>query len=324
MHHSSRWIPAAAPMVICLSVISANAQPVGTSGTADPPPLLREDAGSVSSRDLFWGVGTAERAPQGPFKFIEEKTNGTQPKIVVSDSSGVTWDVKFGSEAHAEIAASRLMHAVGYYTEELYFVPSGRVDGVPTLRRAGEHLDAAGAFSNGRFSRRDPNVTVAKKEEWSFRENPFLGQKELSGLVIMMTMLNNWDIRGPSNNAVVHAKTPAGLQERRYLVSDLGATFGRMGGRLSNHSKWKLEDYRAEGFIEKVESGMVHLDYDGIDSGMDRVPLEHARWFATIVSQLTSEQVRRAFDAAGAAPEEADGFTKRFMEKIAELQAAVR
>jgi hypothetical protein len=311
-------------MVICLSVISANAQPVGTSGTADPPPLLREDAGSVSSRDLFWGVGTAERAPQGPFKFIEEKTNGTQPKIVVSDSSGVTWDVKFGSEAHAEIAASRLMHAVGYYTEELYFVPSGRVDGVPTLRRAGEHLDAAGAFSNGRFSRRDPNVTVAKKEEWSFRENPFLGQKALSGLVIMMTMLNNWDIRGPSNNAVVHAKTPAGLQERRYLVSDLGATFGRMGGRLSNHSKWKLEDYRAEGFIEKVESGVVHLDYDGIDSGMDRVPLEHARWFATIVSQLTSEQVRRAFDAAGAAPEEADGFTKRFMEKIAELQAAVR
>ena len=67
-----------------------------------------------------------------------------------------------------------------------------------------------------------------------------------------------------------------------------------MGGEISNHSKWKLEDYRAEGFIEKVERGVVHLDYDGIDSGMDRVPLEHARWFATILSQLTPEQVRRA------------------------------
>ena len=246
MQHSSRWIPAAALIVVWLTVTGAAQQPVGTSGTADPPPLLREDVGSVSSRDLFWGAGTADRAPQGPFKFIEEKTNGTQPKIVVTDSSGVTWDVKFGSEAHAEVAASRLMYAVGYYTEELYFVPSGRVEGVPTLQRAGDHVDAAGAFSNARFSRRDPNVT-ASKDEWTFRENPFLGQKELSGLLIMMTMLNNWDIRGSANNAVLQAKTPAGLTERRFLVSDLGATFGRMGGRISNHSKWKLEDYRAEG-----------------------------------------------------------------------------
>ncbi len=323
MQHSSRRIPAAALIVVWLTVTGAAQQPVGTSGTADPPPLLREDVASVSSRDLFWGAGTADRAPQGPFKFIEEKTNGTQPKIVVTDSSGVTWDVKFGSEAHAEVAASRLMYAVGYYTEELYFVPSGRVEGVPTLQRAGDHVDAAGAFSNARFSRRDPNVT-ASKDEWTFRENPFLGQKELSGLLIMMTMLNNWDIRGSANNAVLQAKTPAGLTERRFLVSDLGATFGRMGGRISNHSKWNLEDYRAEGFIEKVESGVVHMDYDGLDSGMDRVPLEHARWFASIVSQLTPEQVRRAFDAAGAAPEEAEGFSRRVIEKIAELQAAVK
>jgi len=323
MHLSSRWISALASIVVLLSVTTATAQTVGTSGTADPPPLLREEVGSVSSRDLFWGTGTADRAPQGPFKFIEEKTNGTQPKIVVSDTAGVTWDVKFGSEAHAEIAASRLMFAVGYYTEELYFVPSGKVEGVPTLRRAGDHLDAAGAFSNARFSRRDPNVT-ASRDEWTFHENPFLGQKELSGLLIMMTLLSNWDIRGPANNAVVHARTPAGLQERRYLVSDLGATFGRMGGAISNHSKWKLADYRAEGFIEKVEGTVVHLDYDGYDSAMDRVPLEHARWFAAIVSQLTPEQIRRAFDAAGAAPEEAEGFSRRVVEKIAELKAAVR
>ena len=138
-----------------------------------------------------------------------------------------------------------------------------------------------------------------------------------------MTMLNNWDIRGAANNNVLRATTD-GASERRYFVSDLGATFGRMGGPLSNHSKWKLNDYIAEGFIEKVEEGVVHLDYDGFDSKMDRVPVEHARWFAGLVSQLTEAQVKRAFEGAGATPEEAAGFTKRFMEKIADLQRALR
>ena len=43
-----------------------------------------------------------------------------------------------------------------------------------------------------------------------------------------------------------------------------------------------------------------------------------------MVSQLTEPQVRRAFEAAGTKPEEIEGFAKRFVEKIAELQSAVR
>jgi hypothetical protein len=296
---------------------------VGTSGVGDPPQVLWRDPGAIASRDLFWGIGSQSRAPRGPFKFVEEKTSGTQPKIVVTDVNGVTWDVKFGPEVHAEIAASRLIQAVGYFVEEHYFVPSGRIEGMSALERARDHIDASGEFAGARFTRRDLNIAETE-EEWTFKENPFVGQKELSGLLILMTMLNNWDIRGESNNDVVRATTPSGAQERRYLVGDLGATFGRMGGRISSHSKWKLEDYQAEGFIEKVEDGVVHLDYDGIDSDMDRVPLEHARWFASLVSQLTHNQVRRALEAAGATPAETDGFSNRFMEKVSELQAVVR
>jgi hypothetical protein len=57
---------------------------------------------------------------------------------------------------------------------------------------------------------------------------------------------------------------------------------------------------------------------------MDRVPVEHARWFASLVSQLTNDQVRRAFEAAGASAAEVDGFSKRFMEKVRQLEEAVR
>ena len=103
--------------------------------------------------------------------------------------------------------------------------------------------------------------------------------------------LNGRSLRRPTMRCCASRHPMA--EEYRYLVGDLGATFGRMGGRISNRSKWRLDDYLEEGFIEKVEAGVLHLDYDGFDSGMDRVSLEHARWFASIISGLSHKQVRR-------------------------------
>lgn len=323
MRDLSSWLTHIGLIVtVCLVSADADAQSVGTTGTGDPSRVLWSDPSPLASRDLYWGPGSHERAPKGPFTLVEEKDNGTQPKIVVTGADGVTWDVKFGPEVHAEIAASRLVHALGYFTEEHYYVPTGRVNGASDLGRAAGFLAENGAFLEARFTRRDPS-RVETDEEWTFKQNPFVGTKELSGLLILMTMLNNWDIRGAANNDVVRVTGADGPQEIRYRVGDLGGTFGRMGGRLGGPSKWVLADYRDEGFIEKVEDGVVHLDYDGFDSGMDRVPLEHARWFASLVSQLTPEQVRRAFEASGATPEEIEGFSTKFMEKIAALRQAV-
>jgi hypothetical protein len=312
---------------VVFSAATASAQTpatVGTAGAADPAQLLWKDPGDVASRDLFWGIGSQDRAPQGPFTFVEENVNDTQPKLVVTDARGVTWDVKLGEEVKAEVAANRLVHAFGYFVEELYFVNAGTITGATAMQRAHKFINPDGSFTNARFRRRDPAV-VRIPEEWAFKQNPFIGSRELSGLQILMTMLNNWDIRGPANNNVLRVTTPEGTQERRYIVGDLGGTFGRMGGgAVSNHSKWNLAHYQREGFIEEVKDGVVDLAYDGYDSKIDRVRLEHARWFATLASQLTEAQVRKAFEAANATPAEVDGFTKKFMEKVAELQRAVR
>ena len=295
----------------------------GTSGTMDPRAVLWKDPGPIGSRDLFWGMGSAERAPQGPFSFVEEDGGGTQPKMIVTDARGVTWEVKFGEEAKGEVATNRFMWATGFGVEEMYFVPTGVVNGVKSAGRAGGHIAPTGNFSAARFRRRNPE-SVRTDDEWTLRENPFVGQKELSGLKMLMTLVANWDIGGTRNTRVLRVTNPDGSIERRYTVTDLGASFGRMGGRLSSHSKWNLEDYKAEGFVEKVADGELHLDYDGIEPGVDRVPLEHARWFASVLAQLTPEQIRRAFEAAGASRQEIDGYSKRMMEKIAELQAAVK
>ena len=159
---------------------------------------------------------------------------------------------------------------------------------------------------------------------WSFPANPFVGTRELSGLKILMTLIGNWDIEGERNNRLVEVREPGREPYRQYFVGDLGATFGRMGRRLTNHTKWKLEDYRQEGFIDEVDDDEVEFDFDGLEGGMDKVPLEHARWFADLLGQLSPAQVRQAFEASGATPDEVDGFSQVVLTRIATLRDALQ
>ena len=308
--------------------------------TMDPPkgddawkqvqgtPVLWRDPGAIASRDLFWGTGSAERAPKAPFTFIAEDVSGTSPKIKVRDANEVEWSVKFAgkephkNEVHAEVAATRLVWALGYQVEENYFVESGKIEKVGTLKRAAADVAADGSFRLARFERKDPAMK-ATEYTWSFKSNPFVGTKELSGIKILTAALNHWDLKH-DNTAIVQIRRGDQV-EAVYMFSDLGSTFGKMEGMprvISGRDRWNLQAYRAERMVDAVRDGQVYLNHDGTAS-VEPVPLEHARWFANLASQLTPDQVRRAFEAAGASPEERDGFSARFVEKIRELQQAV-
>src|SRR6185295_9290914 len=65
---------------------------------------------NLESRDLFYGLGSEDRQPRGPeFTFVEEDTDGVNPKYEVVDADGVKWKIKIGLEAQPEIAATRLL-----------------------------------------------------------------------------------------------------------------------------------------------------------------------------------------------------------------------
>ena len=74
--------------------------------------------------------------------------------------------------------------------------------------------------------------------------------------------------------------------------------------------------------MKQVKNGHVHLNYSGMGK-IEPISIAHAQWFATLASQLSPEQVRRAFEASGASPQEIEGFSTRFLQKIQELQAAI-
>ncbi|QQS44792.1 MAG: hypothetical protein IPM66_12500 [Acidobacteriota bacterium] len=286
-------------------------------------PAIWEEQADISLLDLFWGIGGPDLAPKPPFKFDQEDFSGTNPKIKIIDANGVKWNVKFDEEVQAEVAASRIVWACGYMVEESYFVTSGRVDGVHGLTRARDWIGPDGSFTRAMFEKR-PDTITRRKTPWAWDSNPFTGARELSGLAILNTMLNNWDAKSDNNNVLAMFDEDGETVQEWYMVTDWGGTFGNMGGNLAfNKSKWDLDDFRKQKFIDGISRGSVKLHYRGkMSSSLKTVPLEHARWFAGLVGQLTDEQLRAAFKAAGATPAEEAGFAMRLREKINELVAA--
>lgn len=104
----------------------------GAETTDGARPVLWRDPMDLASRDLFYGTGGEKHAPRtGTYTFIKEDLDGSNPKYVVRDDAGVKWKIKLGAEAKPEIAATRLVWAVGYFTDEDYFLPEVRVLKLP-------------------------------------------------------------------------------------------------------------------------------------------------------------------------------------------------
>ena len=276
---------------------------------------------------LYWGPGGSTRAPAPPFTFVEEDISGTKPKLVVTDASGTTWAVKFanndtaGNEVHAEIASGRLMWAVGYLVEEQYFVAEGRFERLGTLQRAGEWVAPDGGFRSARFERRPRDVE--RRGHWELEKNPFEGTKELSGLKTLVMLLANWDARS-GNTGVLRVPISADDAEDWYIISDTGTAFGRMAdGLVRNSTRWNLEHYVDQTFIARAITGTLEFRYPIAAMPERSVPLSHARWISRLLSQLSSAQIRQAFEAAGASAGEIEGFSTAVQTRIDQLRDAV-
>src|SRR6266849_83030 len=108
--------------------------------TGEGPAVLWRDPRDIASRDLFYGAGGKEHAPHGTFTFLKEDLDGSSPKFTVEDQDGTKWKVKLGAEARPETAATRLVWAAGYFTNEDYFLPQLRVENLPAQLQRGQDL----------------------------------------------------------------------------------------------------------------------------------------------------------------------------------------
>ncbi|MEK6284519.1 MAG: hypothetical protein AABO57_02125 [Acidobacteriota bacterium] len=303
----------------------------GKSEAAAPlqAPAIWHDPGAVEDLDFVNGIGGAKLAPKPPFTFIEEDTGGTNPKVQVKDAAGQTWGVKWGSEIHCEVFASRLVWAAGYYVEATHFVKSGKIEGVKRLSRAKKYVGSDGRFTNARFELKEKGISKrTDKESWSWDKNPFVGTQELNGLKIIVMLTSNWDPkdqRESSSNTAIYTRKKTG--EVSYLLSDWGATMGKWGGALSRE-KWDCDGYTSQTrkFINGVEGGRVRFGYDGKREHdiRDGIRVSDVKWLLGFIGRITDEQIRAGLGASGATSEEVNCFTSAIRDRINQLKNVAR
>jgi hypothetical protein len=271
-------------------------------------PILWQQPDDITARDLFLGPGgTAMRPDLRRITFIKEEKGGYSKKYQVRDGSGREWVAKIGKEAQSETSAIRLLWGVGYVTEVNYLVPRVTIPG-------------KGTFTNVRFEARPNNWK--RMGEWKWKSNPFSNTPELQGLKIMMALINNWDLKD-SNNEIIKLRG-ANSDELRYIISDLGATFGHSSTtpifwRLTR-SRNNPEKYAKSNFFEKVKGDRVVLHFGGKNRGLLKdIRTDDAQWIASLLAQLSDQQIRDAFRAANYRPDQINLLARAVRERTNEL-----
>jgi hypothetical protein len=253
-------------------------------------PVLWRAPDDIASRNLLLGAGGEAMKPDlSRVTFVAAKEGGWSTKYRVRDGSGNEWVAKLSKEAQPETAANRLVWAAGYETEIVYLVPELEIQG-------------KGTFKNVKLEARPKDVK--RTEFWLWANNPFLGKPEFQGLKIMMALINNWDMKD-DNNAILVTKGQTD-SERRFIISDLGATFGKTGGVFSR-SRNKPSDYVKAELVKGVRGTVIEFNYGGKNKGLfENISVSDAKWLASWLGRLSDEQIKDAFRAANYSAEEVD------------------
>jgi len=273
-------------------------------------PVLWTEPTDLESRNLLLGAGGDSMKPDpSRVTFVEKKEGGYSTKYRVTDGKGNEWIAKIGKEAQPDTAANRLVWALGYETEIAYLVPHLKIEG-------------KGDFENVRLEARPKDVKRAGT--WQWEANPFLNTPAFNGLKIMMLMINNWDMKDDNNETLASRDQTASDLKLRYIISDLGGSFGKTGGFLSR-SRNEPSDYVKAVFIEKVNGNTIDFKYSGKNQKLfTNLTVADARWLSTLLKRLSDEQIKDAFRAANYSAEEVDLLATAFRARANALADAAK
>jgi hypothetical protein len=260
-------------------------------------------------RDLFWGVGGQRLAPDAAARYtvIEVKHTGFSRGLTVEGPGKRKWSAKFPPEAPTEVVASRILWGVGYHQPPIYYVGRWNADGAP---EPNPQLPA-------RFRESKPDFHgLDAKGDWSYYHNPFVGTRQMNGLLVLQVMLGNSDLKD-EQNALYELDDVVEGAKRWYVARDLGQSFGRTG--VIDAPRGDIEVFEQTPFIKGVAHGKVRFDWRGRhDVLVEDLEPADVRWICERLSALTDAQWHDAFRAGGYAPPLAERFIRRMKQKIKE------
>jgi hypothetical protein len=256
-----------------------------------------------------------------------ESANG-QVQTLSPDMDEEPVKVKFGAEdneVYAEIVATRLMWALGYYADS-WFPVRVECHNCPENPESGSGPTGTRTFDPATIVRKFPwhKMTEAGKDEqgWSWKELDDANGRptyERDGLKLLGSFMQHSDNKPPQQRLACHkvdvdknAQPPTTTCDKSVmLVQDLGATFGGGGSFTSNASaKMNVQEWSSMKLWNKVGTegapkqcqAVLHSSltaHDGLSNPM--ISEEGRRFDAGLLCQLSDHQIEDLFKASRAA-----------------------
>jgi hypothetical protein len=302
------------------------------------------------------GSGMLDAASDIDCEFVLRPTRGTSAKFYCRLADGDVVKVKYGEtnpEIPAEVAASRLLSALGFYVDRMMLVNSVRCRGCPPFpAQALACIKAGGANAvclqgaspaavrtfeqvmiERPFDGRD--IETPDTEGWAWFELDTIDTKaggasrvEVDALRLMAVLLAHWDNKS-SNQRLVCPPGAEGAdgacRSPAAVLHDLGATFGPLKADLSN---WKRVPIWAD--AASCRTTMKSLPYKG-GTFADTQISEDGRLLALkLLRALSPAQLNTLFEASRfgsfphvlAAAAQPQAWTDVFVAKVEEIASA--
>jgi hypothetical protein len=293
-----------------------NNRPVAPDATSRVPlTQLWNDPHDLERRDLRWGSAPADQAPSTAVEYEVRKrdTTGYSNGYDVVGPDGREWDIKVGSEAQTEVVLSRILWALGYHQPATYYLTGWKLAGT---------WDDEGEPARFRLESDHEN-----DGEWAWLENPFDEARAFRGLIAINLLVSNWDFK-TSNNRIYVTGGPDG-PVRRYVVQDLGASFGKprlprsnkllalLPGRVGTRND--IDDFEDTRLIRRIRGSEVTLDYRGAAGEiLETMSVADVIWACMLMNRLQDAQLDDAFEAGGYEPAIRARYIAKIREKLQE------
>ena len=314
--------------------------------------------GSADFRGNTAGPGAFDPNTDVDCTFSLEPITGMTPKFMCKLANGETVKVKYGEgipngEVPAEIAASRLLTALGFPTDRMNRVRSVKCRGCPPLPQQalkclesgksasvclqGASSDRVMTFQQALIERslEGKKIEATNDQGWSWYELDTIDPKaggstraEVDAFRLMAIILAHWDNKGQNQKLLCppgQAQTGGSCRAPVAIIGDLGATFGPNRVDLVN---WTNVPVWADKASCRVS--MKGLPFNGATFD-DRQISEAGRRFALeLLRQLTPKQLNTLFEASGvtafphvvSAAHDPQAWTDAFLAKVKEIESA--
>jgi hypothetical protein len=287
-------------------------------------------------------------------RYLDQAAHGTTPKFDCVLPDGEVVKVKYGhtGEIHAEIAATRLLAALGFGADRMYLVPRVRCYGCMRTPFytvwALDYVHARDAVTRSvpedsytdfewpAVERRFDAVEIDGGPEggWAWHElvalDPSKGASvaERDALRLLAMLLAHWDNKAPNQRLVCLASpalTPQPCPRPFAMIQDLGATFGPNKIDLDG---WKAAPIWSD--AARCTVSMRQFPYSGGTFPDTAISEAGRRLIVRQLSALSDAQVVALFTAArfrefhrGRGPQaDPHAWAKAFLDKVHQIAAA--